>query len=134
MPQIFHRSFNTLSRVSIFGAVFILAAVATVIGQIVRSPHVTGAHVVVVQPVPFSHKHHVGGLGIDCRYCHTSVEESAQASLPSTKTCMTCHSLIWTNAAMLEPVRQSYQSDRSVEWLKVHDLPDFAYFNHSVHI
>ena len=134
MPQIFHRSFNTISRVSIFGAVFILAAVATVIGQIARSPHVTGAHVVVVQPVPFSHKHHVGGLGIDCRYCHSSVEETAFAGLPPTKTCMNCHSQVWSDAPMLEPVRSSFREDKSIEWVRVHNLPDYVYFDHSIHL
>src|SRR6187431_2657316 len=134
MPQIFHRSFNTISRVSIFGAVFILAAVATVIGQIARSPHVTGAHVVVVQPVPFSHKHHVGGLGIDCRYCHGSVEESAFAGMPPTKTCLNCHSQIWADSPMLAAVRESYRTDTPIAWTRVHRLPDYAYFDHHIHV
>jgi Cytochrome c7 and related cytochrome c len=134
MPQIFHRSFNTLSRVSIFGAVFIVAAIATVTGQIIRSPHMTGARIARVQPVPFSHKHHVGGLGIDCRYCHTSVEESSFAGLPPTKTCMNCHSQLWSDSPTLEPVRSSFSSDRSIEWIRVNSLPDFVYFDHSIHV
>ncbi len=134
MTQLFHKSFNTLSKASIvLGGLFAATAVTWLLGAN-RAPYISLVNVSREQPVPFSHKHHVGGLGIDCRYCHTSVEDSAQASLPSTKTCMTCHSMIWTNAAMLEPVRESYRSDRSIPWVKVHDLPDFAYFNHSIHV
>jgi hypothetical protein len=134
MTQIFHKSFNTLSKASIvLGGLFAATAVTWLLSAN-RTPYISLINVPREQPVPFSHKHHVGGLGLDCRYCHTSVEDSAQASLPSTKTCMTCHSVVWTNAAMLEPVRESYRSDRSIEWLKVHDLPDFVYFDHSVHV
>ncbi|HUI22311.1 MAG TPA: cytochrome c3 family protein [Methylocella sp.] len=88
----------------------------------------------VTQPVPFSHHHHVAGLGIDCRFCHTSVEISSNAGLPPTYTCMTCHSQIWTNAALLEPVRQSLSNDKPIVWNRVTDLPDYVYFNHSIHI
>lgn len=134
MSQIFHKSFNTLSKASVvLGGLLAASGIAWLLGAN-RAPYISLINVPREQPVPFSHKHHVGGLGIDCRYCHTSVEEAAQASIPSTKTCMTCHSQVWTNAAMLEPVRQSYQNDQSIPWLKVHDLPDFAYFNHSIHI
>ena len=86
------------------------------------------------QPVPFSHQHHVSGLGIDCRYCHTTVETSGFAGIPPTKTCMNCHAQIWTNAALLEPVRESYRSGRSLVWTRVYDLPDYVYFDHSIHI
>jgi hypothetical protein len=84
--------------------------------------------------MPFSHQHHVTGLGIDCRYCHTSVETSSFAGIPPTKTCINCHAQIWTNAAYLEPVRESYRTGRSLEWTRVNQLPDFVYFNHSIHI
>jgi Zn ribbon nucleic-acid-binding protein len=84
--------------------------------------------------VPFSHEHHVGGLGIDCRYCHTSVENSSFANIPPTKTCMNCHSQIWNRAPMLERVRESFRSDTSIRWIRVHDLPDYVYFNHSIHV
>ncbi len=134
MAQIFHPSMNTLSKVSIFGAVFFLAGLAWVWALVIRSPYVTEAAVVRPQPVPFSHKHHVSGLGIDCRYCHTSVEDSAFAGIPPTKTCMTCHSQIWTNAEVLAPVRESFRTDQSLPWTRVHDLPDFAYFDHSIHV
>jgi hypothetical protein len=132
--QIFHRSTNTISRATIFGAVFILAAALWACIQFQRSPYVTYAGVVKPQPVPFSHQHHAGGLGIDCRYCHTSVEVSSFAGIPPTKTCMNCHSQIWTGAALLEPVRQSYRTGQSLVWTRVNDLPDFVYFNHSIHI
>src|SRR5207302_902119 len=134
LSQNLHRITNTLSRVSIFGAVFILAALATVIGVVIRSPYFTEARVVRVQPVPFSHKHHVSGIGIDCRYCHTSVEESNFAGIPPTKTCMNCHSQVWADSPTLEPVRASFREDRSLEWTRVNDLPDFVYFDHSIHV
>lgn len=86
------------------------------------------------QPVPFSHKHHVGGLGISCQYCHTSAEQSAFAGVPQTRTCMTCHSQLWTNAPMLEPVRESLRTKQPLRWKRVHDLADFVYFDHSMHV
>src|SRR5205085_7525161 len=99
-----------------------------------RSDYVTGVDEHVEQPVQFSHQHHVAGLGIDCRYCHTSAETSHFAGVPPTRTCMNCHSQIWVNSPMLEPVRESFRTDKSIEWIKVHDLPDFVYFNHSIHV
>jgi len=134
MPQIFHPSTNTFSKVSIFGAVFFLAALLWAVAAISRSSYVTQTQVAREQPVPFSHKHHVNGLGIDCRYCHTSVEDVAFAGIPATKTCMTCHSQIWADSPMLAPVRESFKTDKSLEWTRVHDLPDFVYFNHSIHV
>ena len=134
MSQIFHRSTNTMSRATIFGAVFVLAALGLIAMEIQRSPYVTDAGVRKPQPVPFSHQHHVTGLGIDCRYCHTSVETSSFAGIPPTKTCMNCHSQIWTNAALLEPVRASYRTGQSLQWTRVNQLPDFVFFNHSIHV
>jgi cytochrome c7-like protein len=134
MAQIFHHSTNTLSRVSIFGGVFIAAGVVWITLEINRSAYVTRAHEARTQPVPFSHAHHVGGLGVECRYCHTSVDKSAYAGIPPTKTCMNCHSQIWAQSPTLEPVRASFRTDTSLEWVKVHDLPDFVYFNHSAHV
>ncbi|HKQ18579.1 MAG TPA: cytochrome c3 family protein [Candidatus Eisenbacteria bacterium] len=133
MAQVFHPSTNTLSKVTLFGGVFILGAVAWGVNEIQRAPWITEAQVAREQPVPFSHKHHVQGLGIDCRFCHTGVEESSFAGIPSTKTCMGCHSQVWADAPVLEPVRESYRTDRSIEWTRVHDLPDFVYFDHSIH-
>jgi hypothetical protein len=134
MAQIFHRSANTIARVSMFGAVFLIAGVLWAALQMQRSPYFTYAGVSRMQPVPFSHKHHYAGLGIDCRYCHTSVEVSSFAGIPPTKTCMNCHSQIWFNAPMLEPVRESYRSGRSLVWTRANALPDFVYFDHSIHI
>ncbi len=132
--QIFHRSTNTLSKFSIFGAVFLVAALLWLSAAISRSPWVTQASVTPAQPIQFSHERHVAGNGLDCRYCHTSVEESAFAGIPPTKTCMNCHSQIFADSPYLEPVRASFRSDRSIEWRRVNDLPDFSYFNHSIHV
>jgi hypothetical protein len=134
MTQIFHPSTNTISRVSIFGALFFGVALLFIVYMIFRSPYVTGVNVVVDQPVPFSHEHHVRGLGIDCRYCHTSVEKSSFAGIPPTETCMTCHSQIWTDSPMLEPVRTSLRTNTPIRWNRVHDLPDYAFFNHAIHV
>jgi hypothetical protein len=134
MSQIFHRSANTIARVSIFGAVFFIAGLLGLFAQVNRSPWVTDAHVAREQPIQFSHERHVAGNGIDCRYCHTSVETSAFAGIPPTKTCMNCHSQIWITSPYLEVVRASFRDDKPLHWLRVHDLPDFVYFNHSVHV
>jgi hypothetical protein len=134
MSQIFHHSTNTLAKVSIFGGVFAAGAGLWLMLEVNRSSYVTSAGVAKEQPVPFSHAHHVGGVGIDCRYCHTAVEQSAQAGIPPTKTCMNCHSQIWNQSPTLEPVRASLRSGQSIEWVKVNDLPDFVYFNHSAHV
>jgi hypothetical protein len=132
--QIFHRSANVISRASIYAGIFILAGTLWACIQFQRSPYVTYAGVARPQPVPFSHEHHVAAVGIDCRYCHTSVETSSFAGIPPTKTCMNCHSQIWTNAALLEPVRESFRTGKSLVWNRVNDLPDFVYFDHSIHI
>jgi hypothetical protein len=134
MAQIFHPSMNTLAKASIFGAIFIVALIGWVVWQINRSPYVTQVGAVRDQPVAFSHEHHVSGLGIDCRYCHSSVEKSAFAGIPATRVCMTCHSQVWTDAAMLKPVRDSWSTDAPLRWTRVHDLPDYVYFNHSIHV
>jgi hypothetical protein len=134
MAQIFHPSMNTVSRVTIFGAAFFALAALAIDYIIYSSPYATQVNVVVDQPVPFSHEHHAGGLGIDCRYCHTSVETSSYAGIPPTETCMTCHSQIWSESLMLEPVRESLRTGTPLRWNRVHDLPDYAYFNHAVHV
>src|SRR5438067_8547730 len=134
MAQIFHRSANTLARVTIFGAVFAAGFVLWAIGGVVRSPYATDQGIEREQPVPFSHQHHVAGLGIDCRYCHTSVETSDFAGIPPTRTCMNCHSEMWSAAPMLDPVRDSFRTGRSLVWNRVNDLPDFVYFDHSIHV
>src|SRR5690349_15329343 len=103
MAQIFHPSTNTISRLSILAGLIFLATLGKTFMAINRSSYVTQVNVVREQPVPFSHAHHVSGLGIDCRYCHTSVEKSAFAGMPSTETCMGCHAVIWSDSPMLEP-------------------------------
>lgn len=132
--QVFHRSTNTFARLSIFGSIFVVAAATWGLAEINRSAYVTQARVARTQPVPFSHKHHAGELGIDCRYCHNFVERSPSAGVPPTQTCMNCHSQIWAQSPTLEPVRASWRNNESLRWNKVYDLPDFVYFNHSIHI
>jgi hypothetical protein len=111
-----------------------LAAVAWAGALLHNSGYRTGEGAYLHQPVPFSHEHHVRGLGLDCRYCHTAVEVSSSAGMPPTATCMNCHRQIWTNAELLEPVRESLRTGIPIQWERVHDLPDFVYFNHSVHV
>lgn len=134
MSQIFKPSTNTLARVSLFGAVVFLGILVWIFAELNRSAWATRQGVIRKQPVPFSHDHHVAAMGIDCLYCHTSVEESAFAGIPPTATCMNCHKLIWNDSPMLEPVRESFRTGAPIEWVRVHDLPDFVYFDHSIHI
>ena len=134
MAQIFQRKSNTIARAGIAGALLLAAAGGWTLYAVYWSPYTTKVDVPIEQPVPFSHKHHVYGLGIDCRYCHASVETSAFAGLPSTETCMTCHSQLWTDAPVLAPVRESLARNQPLRWNRVHDLPDFVFFNHSIHV
>ena len=134
MGQLFPPSFNVISRASIVLLLLLVVAVCLVGGIIYRGSWQTGERTAVKQPIPFSHQHHVAVLGIDCRYCHTGVENSSFAGIPSTHTCMTCHSQIWTNAPVLAPVRDSYRTGEPLRWTRVHDLPDFVYFDHSIHV
>ena len=113
------------------GLAVILGAAAPIV---MRSDWVTGANTNITQPVQFSHAHHVGGMGLDCRYCHTTVETSSFANVPPTKTCMNCHSQIWVTSPFLEPVRASFRTGESLQWVRVNNLPDFVQFNHSIHI
>ena len=134
MPQIFDRSANFLSKASLGGLLLLVGGLITLLMVFGRSSYVTRANEYIEQPVQFSHAHHVGDDGIDCRYCHTSVETSAFAGIPPTKTCMNCHSQLWNTAPILEPVRASFRDDKPLHWTRVHDLPDFVYFNHSIHV
>jgi hypothetical protein len=134
MGQIFHPSTNTISRVSLFGGAVLLVALVAGLAAINESPYITEVGVARTQPIPFSHKHHVGDDGIDCRYCHTSVEESPFAGIPPTKTCMNCHTQIWADSPMLAPVRESFRTGMPIQWTRVHNLPGFVYFDHSIHI
>jgi len=134
MAQIFHSSANTIAKISL---VVGLAAPVLIIGvasAITRSSFNTNTGVPRDQPIPFSHEHHATELGIDCRYCHSNVEKSATAGVPPTQTCMSCHSQIWTNSPLLEPVRESYRTGTPLKWTKVNEVPEFVYFNHSIHV
>ena len=134
MAQLFSPRANVYSRLIIFGLIILVCGAGWATSTIYWSPYTTYVDIPFDQPVPFSHKHHVGDDGIDCRYCHTSVEKSAFAGLPSTETCMTCHSQIFSDAQVLAPVRQSLSTRTPLKWNRVHDLPDFVYFDHSIHI
>jgi cytochrome c7-like protein len=134
MSQIFPRSANAIARMSLVGVLVLVALVGWLLLTLMRSSWLTRQDEIVEQPIQFSHAHHVGGEGIDCRYCHTSVETSNFAGIPPTKTCMNCHSVLWTNAPILEPVRASLRDDTPLTWIRVHNLPDFVYFSHKIHI
>jgi ferredoxin len=134
MAQIFERSSNALARASLVLSGLIVIALGVTLDGLQRSPWVTRQGQRPDQPVPFSHKHHVQGLGLQCQYCHVTVEKSSYAGIPPTKTCMNCHAQIWTNAQLLQPVRDSWATDKSLVWTKVHDLPDFVYFSHEIHV
>jgi hypothetical protein len=134
MTQIFPRWFDPLARFAIVGGALLVPAAAIAIGIFYRSSYVTAAHAPTEQTVPFSHAHHVGQLGIDCRYCHTTVESAAFAGIPPTETCMHCHEQIWVGSQTLAPVRESWKSGTPLRWQRVHSLPGFVYFNHSIHV
>ena len=134
MSQIFPRSANALARTSLAGVLGLVLFAVLVVFTLMRSSWATKQHETVEQPIQFSHAHHVGGVGLDCRYCHTSVEKSEFAGIPPTQTCMNCHSQIWANAPILEPVRASLRDNTNLTWTRVHDLPDFVYFSHQIHV
>ena len=134
MSQIFPKSANAAVRSTLFAVLTLVLFLGWVVFTLMRSSWVTKQSETVTQPIQFSHAHHVGGIGIDCRYCHTSVEKSSFAGIPPTKTCMNCHAQLWTDAPMLEPVRESYRTGKAIEWVRVHKVADFVYFNHSIHV
>ena len=134
MAQVFPKSMNVIARTAALAGPVIFGTILVTGAAFFRSDYTTGAGAVIEQPVPFSHKHHVSELGIHCLYCHTSVEKSANAGLPPTKTCMNCHQQIWQGAELLDPVRNSYHNDTPIAWNKVHNLPHYTYFNHSIHV
>ncbi|MCL4767686.1 MAG: cytochrome c family protein [Hyphomicrobiaceae bacterium] len=134
MPQIFTASADTRLRAALLLVVLAVLGAGLLVGGYMDSSYATLVGWVRHQPVPFSHEHHVGGLGIDCRYCHTTVEVSKHAGLPATHVCMTCHSQVWTGAPMLAPVRDSLASGRPIAWQRVARLPDYVYFNHAIHV
>jgi hypothetical protein len=131
--QIFPRSLNKLPQ--ILGAVgAVVPAVLVLLVWYYLSPKNFQVGYAPTQPVPYSHRLHVGQLGMDCRYCHANVETAAHAMVPPTQTCMGCHAQVKTDSAKLKPIRESWEKNTAVEWVKIHHLPDHAYFNHSVHV
>lgn len=134
MAQTFSRTANVIARLVLVGSVVVIVILASLGAALYRSPVLTQVGIAKAQPVPFSHQRHVGANGIDCRYCHTTVEKSGFAGIPPTETCMTCHSQILADAPMLAPVQESWKTGESLEWTRVYDVPDFVYFDHSIHI
>src|SRR5262245_15082706 len=132
--QIFPTAVSAVTRAARALALALIVAVPTAVTMVQRSSYATGVGVPRQQPIAFSHKHHVSDAGLDCRYCHTSVERSPFAGMPSTDTCMNCHRQLWNESEMLEPVRASYRSGVPIAWTRVYDLPDFVYFDHSIHV
>jgi hypothetical protein len=131
MPQVFQPAAVLGIRVGLLTAVILLAVLGVTLYEALPA---RSGPVSPQQPIPFSHQHHAGDDGIDCRYCHYSVEKSAFAGIPSTQVCMTCHSQLFTDAPVLEPLRESARTGRPIPWVRVHDLPDFVFFDHSIHI
>ncbi len=134
MAQLFQRGANNIAKASMVVVIVLGGVVFYAYTQIARSSYLTGRYVEKQQPVQFSHKHHVGDDGIDCRYCHTSVETAASAGIPPTQTCMNCHNQLYADQEYLEPIRASYRDNKPIAWQRVHDLPGYAYFNHSIHV
>lgn len=134
MAALFPPWSNTALRLGIVGFVVTVIGIPTALCIYVRTPYVTNQEFNVVQPVMFDHRHHVADDGIDCRYCHATVETSPYAGIPPTATCMNCHNQVWNQSAMLEPVRRSWFTGQPIAWKRVHQLPDFVYFNHSIHV
>lgn len=134
MPNIFGPSSNVIAKMAVMGLAASPLVIMITMSQFTRSGYVTKVGTAYEQPVPFSHEHHVTELGLDCRYCHTSVEKSAKAGYPATHTCMSCHSQIWSNSPLLEPVRESYEKNVPLKWTTLNKVPEFVYFNHSIHV
>lgn len=134
MAQLFSRAYNTVAPAVLVGFVMLAGVIGYCVYRVYWSPYLTGVKMPMIQPVPFSHQHHVGGLGLDCRYCHTGVERESFAGVPPTHTCMTCHSQLWTEAPVLSEVRQSLTSGKPIPWVRINNVPDYVYFDHHIHI
>ncbi len=134
MPQLFRPYADTVARSTLIAIPVVPFLAIAVAYWFSASNYITGQSITHDQPVPFSHQHHVGGLGLDCRYCHAGVETSPVAGIPPTHTCMTCHSQLYTNAQMLAPVRESLANQLPIHWNRVNTLPDYVYFDHSIHV
>lgn len=134
MPHVFRPRANTIAKATLLGTVLLIAGLSVLAEGVIRSAYVTQVGIPKQQPVTYSHRTHVGKLGLDCRYCHTAVEESSFAGLPPTETCMNCHSQILTKSPALDLVRNSYNNGTSIAWTRVNVLPDYVYFDHSIHL
>ena len=134
MAQLFTPAANSKTRAVLLSLAILPLVGGYALAALTRSPANSKVDVPRNQPIPFSHRHHAWELGVDCRYCHQGVEKSSFSNIPPTETCMSCHSQIWTNSPLLEPIRQSYQTGTPIEWTTVNRLPSFVYFNHSIHV
>jgi hypothetical protein len=134
MAALFPPWSNTALRIGLVGFVVTVLGIPTALCIYVRTPYITNERFNVVQPVMFDHRHHVADDAIDCRYCHAAVETSPYAGIPATATCMNCHNQVWNQSAMLEPVRRGWFTGQPIAWKRVHQLPDFVYFNHAIHV
>ena len=134
MAPLFRPSSNTIFRLVLGGGICGVLGLLGLFYFLERSPYRTGVLMPKGQPVPFSHQHHVAEVGLDCRYCHFAVEKSSFAGIPPVSVCMNCHRYIWSDSPMLAPVRDAYQKNETIAWNRVHQLAQFVYFNHSVHI
>jgi hypothetical protein len=133
VAQIFPKWTN---KIPVYAVLLVTFLTIGVIGYIwyYWSPEYTDVGYRPVQPVEYSHKLHAGDLGMDCRYCHSSVEQSAKANVPATQTCMNCHTLVKTDSKKLLPVRESWTTGQPIEWIRIHKIADYAYFDHSAHL
>lgn len=134
MSQIFHPNVNIIARIMLLGGILIVAALGGLMYLFVKSPYLTEVGLAKEQPVPFNHNQHVVEVGLDCRYCHSSVETTDFAGIPPTEACMGCHSQVASEALTLAPMRASLENNQPLEWIRVHDLADFVYFNHGIHV
>jgi hypothetical protein len=134
MPQYFDRRWNLPLRLVLFGAPALIVAAVAALALASRSPYMAGTRQPVEQPVPFSHAYHVGELELDCRYCHDTVEQSAFAGMPASGVCLDCHRRVWTGLGALAPLVASGSTEIPVAWRRIHDLPDYACFDHSIHV
>jgi hypothetical protein len=134
MPALFTRRANRIARRSVAAALFVIVAVPLALMVYVRSSFATGEHRDIAQPVAFDHRIHAKDLRIDCRFCHSGADRGAVAGLPPTVACMGCHSKVWRESEQFAPVRASLATHRPIQWRRVNALPDFVFFDHSIHL
>jgi hypothetical protein len=134
MSQIFRPNSNNFSQLSLITIVLIVIFMSLSSYAYFQSSYYNEVGIFKEQPIPFSHKHHVQGLGLDCKFCHSAVEKSSTAGMPSTEVCMSCHSQIYQNSKVLKPLRDSLENNIPIKWNRVHELPDYVFFDHSIHL